>query len=273
MALPGKNAGMPITQSAPRIGPTTEPRPPITTIDTRINESLTVKNRSIGIVWRARPRSAPPSAAMPPARANDESFTRVALIVYAGGAVGVVAHADRGPPDAAAPEAGDDDRHHGEHAEHHVVERPLIGDVEPEQRVALERDRTAEPAVEDRLVVHVLRRGQRERERADGQHQSLGAQRAEPDERGDAGRDHHGQHERDACREGIDARLEHAGVAPADVDVDAAAERRRRGTRRSRRRPSGRATTVPPTRSGSSATCRTGRRRGSSCRAGVATTG
>ena len=125
---------------------------------------------------------------MPPARANDDSFTRVGLIVYADGAVGVVAHADRRAADAGAPEPGDDERHDGEHAEHDVVEGPLVGEVEPEQRVALERHRPAEPAAEDRPVVQVLRRRERERERADREQQALDAQRAEPDERGEARR-------------------------------------------------------------------------------------
>ena len=75
-SLSGKNAGRPITQSAPRTGPTTEPSPPITTIDTSCSESSTRKKRSVnGTDLRPSPASsAPPMPAMPPASANAISF-------------------------------------------------------------------------------------------------------------------------------------------------------------------------------------------------------
>ena len=41
--LSGKNAGRPITHSAPSSGPTIEPMPPITTMPTSFSESSTRK--------------------------------------------------------------------------------------------------------------------------------------------------------------------------------------------------------------------------------------
>ncbi len=76
-SLLGKKAGSPTTHRAPRIGPPTEPRPPMTTIETSVNESFTVKNRSKGTCCTVPAMRAPPSPAMPPARAKACSFTRV----------------------------------------------------------------------------------------------------------------------------------------------------------------------------------------------------
>ena len=81
-SLVGKNAGSPMTHSAPRIGPATEPRPPITTIATSVSESSTPKNCCNGTLCSEPASSAPARPAIPPASANVRSFTHVGSTVY-----------------------------------------------------------------------------------------------------------------------------------------------------------------------------------------------
>jgi hypothetical protein len=82
VVLPGKNAGRPTTQRAPRMGPATEPRPPMTTMATRRSESSTWKMRSVsGTFWIEPASMAPARPARPPASAKATSFVRAGATV------------------------------------------------------------------------------------------------------------------------------------------------------------------------------------------------
>ena len=121
-SLPGKNAGRPMTHSAPRIGPDDRAEP-ADHHDRHEQERVVDREEPVAAarVCSAPASSAPPRPAMPPASANVRSFTRVGLDGVRRRAVGVVAHADRGPADAGPPEPGRDHDHDDERREHDVV--------------------------------------------------------------------------------------------------------------------------------------------------------
>ena len=77
----GQIAGMPITHSAPSTGPTSAPRPPITTMATTFTDSSGA-NVTAGVLLGSNVTSRhPASAAMPPDTANTNSFMRVVEMV------------------------------------------------------------------------------------------------------------------------------------------------------------------------------------------------
>ena len=81
-ALLGASAGIPITKMAPMTAPVTEPMPPMTTMATRLSESLTKKKLCVkAMLAKAPARSAPPRPASPPASAKAWSFTRAGRTV------------------------------------------------------------------------------------------------------------------------------------------------------------------------------------------------
>ena len=137
------------------------------------------------------------------------------------GAVGVVAHRDGGAPDPRSTQPTDHDEGHHEHGEAHVVVRPLRRQVEAEQRPARERNRR-EIVGQHRLAEQVLRRGDREGERADREEQAAHAQSAYADQRREAGgnerRDHDGEQER---------QWREIEVQHAQIEVHASRQRRR----------------------------------------------
>ena len=82
-SLSGKNAGRPTTHSAPSTGPTTEPSPPITTIDTRMQRVLD-EEEPLGEgdrLRRARRAARRRTRRCRPASANARSFTRAGSTV------------------------------------------------------------------------------------------------------------------------------------------------------------------------------------------------
>ena len=174
-SLPGKNAGRPMTHSAPSTGPTAEPRPPITTIDTSSERVVDAEEPRRAARSAARRRAARRRGRRcRPASANARSFTRRRRDGVRRRAVGVVAHGDRGAADAGPAEPGrrsaTSDDEHGEARRSSRCAATCRS--RPKKSVRGNGTESSEPVGQDRPVVEVLARGERERERAHREQQA-----------------------------------------------------------------------------------------------------
>ena len=159
--------------------------------DTSWSESLDREEPVVrGTLVTARRKSAPPSAAMPPARANARSFTRVGATRVAGGGVRVVAHADGGAADAGAAQPGDDDQRRPRARPARRSSRcAATTRSSPKNVRARERHRGAElPPERIGRRYRYCCAASAERERAHREQQPADTQRADADERGEAAR-------------------------------------------------------------------------------------
>ena len=152
-----------------------------------------------GTASTAPASSAPPNPAMNPAIGECTQLRRGHADGVRRSTVGVVAHRDRGATDARSAQPAHDDERHHEHGEAHVVVGALRREVEAEQGSARERHRR-EVVGQHRLAEQVLRRRDRERERADRQQQASDAERAHTDQRRESGGGERGDHDREEER-------------------------------------------------------------------------